>query len=75
MIISSKRGCHTKVRSFLLNEDLKLQVNEYLRIHKFKLNVADFAKFIEDKVIPFLRIEEKTHISYSMAQKWLHILS
>ena len=74
MIISSKRGCHAKIRSLLLNEDLKLQVNEYLRIHKFKLNVADFVKFVEDEVIPALGIEEKTSISYSTARKWLHIL-
>jgi len=74
MIISSKCGCHAKIRSLLLNEDLKLQVNEYLRIHKFKLNVADFVKFVEDEVIPALGIEEKTSISYSTARKWLHIL-
>ena len=75
IIVTSKRGRHAKVRSLLLHEDLKLQVTEYLRAHKFKLNVADFVKFIEDEIIPTLGIEEKTSILYSTAQKWLHILS
>jgi hypothetical protein len=74
MIITSKRGCHAKVRSLLLNEDLKLHVTEYLRAYKFKLNIADFVKFIEDEVIPALGIEEKTSISYTTAREWLHIL-
>ena len=67
MIITSKCGCHAKVRSLLLNEDLKLQVTEYLRTYKFKLNIADFVKFIEDEIIPTFGIEEKTSISYSTA--------
>jgi hypothetical protein len=36
-------------------------------VHKFKLNIADFVKFIEDEIIPALEIEEKTSISYSTA--------
>jgi len=74
MVITSKRGCHAKVRSLLLNEDLKLRVTEYLRTYKFKLNIADFVKFIEDEVIPALGIEEKTSISFSTAREWLHML-
>ena len=74
IIVTSKRGRHAKVRSFLLHEDLKLQVTEYLRAHKFKLNVANFVKFVEDEVIPTLGIEEKTSISCSTAHEWLHIL-
>lgn len=73
-IITSKRGRHAKIRSLLLHEDFKLRVTEYLRMHKFELNVADFVKFIEDEVIPALGIEEKTNISYSTARGWLHIL-
>ena len=59
MIIISEHDCHAKVRSLLLNEDLKLCVTEYLYAYKFKLNIADFIKFIEDKVILTFRIEEK----------------
>ncbi|CAI2181760.1 7517_t:CDS:1, partial [Funneliformis geosporum] len=53
---------------------VKLQITEYLRAYKFKLNVADFVKFIEDEIIPALRIEKKTSISHSTAREWLHIL-
>ena len=70
----SKCGCHAKVRSLLLNEDLKLRITEYLRAYKFKLNIADFVKFIEDEIIPVLGIEEKMSISYTTVRKWLHIL-
>jgi len=51
-----------------------LQVTEYLRAYKFKLNVADFVKFIEDEVISTLGIEEKISISCSTAREWLHML-
>ena len=67
MIVTSKYGRYAKVRSLLLHEDFKLRVIEYLRVHKFELNVADFVKFLEDEVIPALGIEEKTNISYTTA--------
>jgi len=51
-----------------------LQVIEYLHAYKFKLNVADFIKFIEDEVIPTLEIEEKISILCSTAREWLHML-
>ena len=74
MIITSKHNCYAKVRSLLLNEDLKLHVTEYLRAYKFKLNIANFIKFIKDEVIPIFGIEEKTSISYITTCEWLHIL-
>ena len=71
----SKRGRHAKIRSLLLHEDVKLQVTEYLRAYKFKLNVANFVKFIEDEVISALGIEEKISISCLIVHEWLHMLS
>ncbi|CAI2193246.1 11960_t:CDS:1, partial [Funneliformis geosporum] len=53
----------------------KLKVIEYLRAHKFKLNIGDFVKFIENKIIPDLRIKEKTTVSHTTAREWLKILS
>ena len=73
-IIASKRGCHVKIRSLLLHEDFKLKVIEYLRVHKFELNIGDFVKFIEDKIIPDLGIKEKITISHTTAREWLKIL-
>ena len=67
MIITSKCEHHAKVRFLLLHKKLKLQVTEYLHTYKFKLNITDFVKFIEDEVIPALEIEEKISISYLTA--------
>ena len=74
MVITSKCSCHAKIRSFLLNEDLKLWVIEYLHIYKFKLNVSGFVKFIDDEVIPALGIKEKTSISCLTTHEWLYML-
>ncbi|CAI2193684.1 8180_t:CDS:2, partial [Funneliformis geosporum] len=39
---------------------------EYLRAYKFTLNIADFVKFIENEVIPAIRIEEKAELQKQM---------
>ena len=75
IIVTSKHGHHAKIRSLLLHEDVKLQVTEYLHAYKFKLNVADFVKFIENEIIPALRIEEKISISCLTVREQLYMLS
>ncbi len=75
MIIISKYGYHAKIRSLFLHEDIKLQITKYLHTYKFKLSIANFIKFIENKVILTFRIEKKISISYLITYEWLYMFS
>jgi hypothetical protein len=70
-LAASQRGCHSKIKSLLFREDLKLNVIQYLQTNKFTLTIRQFIKFIEDEAIPALGVGGVKTISETTARRWL----
>ena len=73
-IFTLYRGRHSKIKSLLLHEDLKLHILQYLRVNKFTLTLHQFIKFVEEEAIPTFGIETKKTICEVTARAWLHHL-
>ncbi|CAG8559580.1 10897_t:CDS:2 [Dentiscutata heterogama] len=63
-IQASKRGKHQKIRSLLLDEDIKNKLLEYLSFHKFKLSIPNLCDYVRDEIFPSAAFAVKKYKSH-----------